>query len=386
MRSEFRRLLAAAMLTIVGCTEQLPIEPVFTSDDDWTPTFEVTWYGYQRIALKIQGPPRKELVPNIAQYVLSVREVSDTVLIPIDTLEYVAPSYVEPSNHNTEGWQTEARVPYGKAYYPFVSVHYRNGTVRRQGGMYLAPDMGRGTILGRFPIGTAAGGSYPQLGDRVAVWRSQPLFNRDERLYLLDTASGTWTQLTTLLPPPTGPGTTDPHRLMGLGVDGDTLVALMQIANEHRIKVVKINLNTYAADTAIGFSFDPAHNVVGAAAASGRFGVLYFLPTGQRQIVLYDSRSGATVQTYPAGVLTDDGYDRFLYDGTDFWIQSWQYQETPAAFLPIKRLDPATMSFTLVHRNPVEDARTMAFDHPYAWMEDHSGGSYTLVKVRLEGF
>lgn len=387
MRSDLRAMIAGVLIAAAGCTEQLPIEPVkVTNDDAWTPSFEVTWYGYQRAVLKIQGPPRKELLPNIARYVFGVQELNDSLATPIDTIDHIPPSYVERGSHGFSYVLTDPRIPYGHAYYPSLTVEYHNGTRRTYGGTYMAADPGRGTILSRFPIGAAAGGSYSQLGDRVAVWRSRPLFNRDERVYRLDTTTGTWTQLTTLLPPPTGPATNDPHRLRALGVDGDTLVAVMHIANQHRIKVIRVDLNTFAADTTIGFPFDPSRDVIGAATASGRIGVLYFLPTGQRQVVLYDSRSGATLQTYPANLLSDDGYDRFLYDGTDFWIQSWQYQQTPAAFLPIKRLDPMTMSYTLVHRNPVENGRSIALDHPYAWIEDHDGVSPTLVKVRLEGF
>jgi hypothetical protein len=119
--------------------------------------------------------------------------------------------------------------------------------------------------------------------------------------------------------------------------------------------------------------------------ASGRMALLYWRPDGSYQVVVVSCRSGTVLQTYPPGTLADEVYDQLHYDGTDFWIRSWRYQQSPAAFYPIKRFDPATMAFTMVHRIPIENPRLFAWDPPYAWIEEH-GSSSSLVKVQLEGF
>jgi hypothetical protein len=147
-----------------------------------------------------------------------------------------------------------------------------------------------------------------------------------------------------------------------------------------------VNLNTLGVDTSISISLNPSFELMAVATAAGRFGLLFFLPSGQSQIVLYDSRTGSLLQTYPSAIVADEVYDRLYYDGTDFWVQSWRQQESPAAFFPIKRLDPTTMSFTLVHRNPIENSWSFAIEPPFAWIEDYGSVGQTLVKVRLEGF
>lgn len=389
MRSELRQL-AVGLLVLLGCTEQLPIEPVTTSADDWTPTYRTTWYGYQSMVLAIDGPPRKELIPNIARYIVSIREIPGGDMVPIDTLTYVAPSYVSPNNHSTDSWKTDARIPYGKIYYTSLAVEYRNGTVRQRVGSSLVPDMGRGTIVQRHAIGTAPIGEYASFGDRLAVWRSQPIFTRADRAYLIDTTTGTFSLLTSLLPPP-APGQIayeDQRRLRSIGVDGDTLIAIIQAEGDRRVMFCKVDLNTLAVDTSLSVLLDSlqALSPCTAATSGGRVGLIVGDFINGYRLLVYSSRSGGLLTTSSSSSLLHEGIDRLACDGTDFWISSWKMHEIPAAFYPIKRLDPMTLSYSVVHRNPIEHAGAFAIEPSYAWFVDHGANGLSVVRVRLEGF
>lgn len=387
-RSLLTRVLAAALLVIPACTERLPIEPVSTTDDDWSPSFRVVWHGYQRVEIQVEGPPRKELLPNIERYVLEAAQWGDTMFLPVDTASYFTPAYITPINPMYwNRWRSDARFEYGAGYDLRLVVHYRTGVTRHNGATGgVRMDAGRGTILTRLPINGVPSGQYGDLGEKLIPWKGNVLFNRGERLYAADTASATVSYLADLLP-------TVPleqydavrflHRLRSLGVSGDTLVAALEIMNERRLKLQKVNLVTFSVDSSVVISWPSDLWLEGASVGGDMVALLFRRNAGKNHIRVYRAGDGALLQTYPEGILADYAYERFSFDGTNYWF-SWEYYQENSEFNTIRQLNPSTLSFTQVHRNPVYNYRTYACDGTYAWVEDVEG--WSLVKVRLEGF
>jgi hypothetical protein len=89
MFSKASRIISICLVCIVlldGCTEKLPLDPIYTDDTDWAPSIALTSNGYQRITLYVEQPPRKELLRNILFYTAEIRESRSGVDVSIDTV------------------------------------------------------------------------------------------------------------------------------------------------------------------------------------------------------------------------------------------------------------------------------------------------------------
>lgn len=388
MRSDPRFLpgiLACCVLLLLGCVVELPIEPVTTTDDDWVPNFQVRWHGYQRVQITVEGPPRKELLPNIERYVLEVMRLDDSVYVPVDTMLYFAPSYVAPVNVGSgTSWMTDPRLDYGTGYYPRIAVHYRTGTVRRNGGSFFRTDAGRGSIVRRLSLPLIQAGQFYFLDVRLATWGGKLVFNAQERLYAVDTTTGTIQFLTTVLShldPASYQNAQFDYSLLAMGVDGDTLVAAIYRPSLQRLQLHKMNLTTLSTDSSISVSVGANEGISQVAISGSRLALLIDQIDHRQHIAIYDTRSGSTIQTYPAGILSD--YGQLSYDGTNLWIAQQRHYDFPSSHT-INRLDPATLAMSEVNRNPVFYYNQLCWDPPYVWIEDMDSHAY--VKVRLEGF
>jgi len=80
--------------SLSGCTEKLPLTPVYSSTTDWTPQISIDQNGYQRVEILIDRPTRKELWRNISSLTLQARTSTTPVYYDIDTL---AGSYAAPT-------------------------------------------------------------------------------------------------------------------------------------------------------------------------------------------------------------------------------------------------------------------------------------------------
>ncbi len=388
MRSELRILLhvlVCGMLFLSGCTVELPIEPVTTTDDDWTPDFQVRWHGYQRVQVSVDGPPRKELLPNIERYVLEVVKLGDSIYVPVDTTFYFAPSYVAPANVNSSNnWITDPRLEYGTGYYPRIAVHYRTGTIRRNGGSYFRTDAGRGAVVSRLSLPLIQVGQFYNLDSRLTSWGPKLIFNAYELLYSIDTTTGSIQFLTTLLPHLTWASYENARyefSLMAMGVDGDTLIAAMYRSSSDQLQLHKVNLTTLTADSSISIAMAATDWINQAAVSGSRLALLVNQADRRQRIAIYDTRTGSMIQSYPAGILSEIG--TFLYDGTNCWFAQPRHDDFPSSNTII-RFDPNTLAMSEVHRNPVFNYNELCWDPPYVWVEDTDSHAY--VKVRLEGF
>jgi hypothetical protein len=383
LRSQFALSLTFA-LAVLGCTEELPIDPVTTGADDWTPTFTVIGNGYQRVELRVSGPPRKELIPNIAQYVLSVVRSGDMTYQPVDTIYYVPPSYAAAGNHDGAFWQTPPRLAYGAIYSTMVSVYYRTGTVRHAYGPNITSESDRGKILRTTRLPTLTMGIYGNMDRHFAVWKGSPIVNSEERLYAIDTTTGTVQYLTSLLPAAAGMAEADRsrHGLAAMGVDGDTLVAAVTITDERRIRITKVNLNTLTIDSSRSITWGSTIGPIQVSIAAGQMAILFDRSDRQFQVVRYDVRSGVELQTYQAGFFASP-YRPMVFTGTSFWI-SGSITLNGATVNTLSRFDPATFAISEVHRNPVYRPERVAWDGVSFWIADWYYDQ-TLSKISLEG-
>lgn len=379
-------LVATCAFLFSACTERISVEPITTADDDWTPSIQIIWHGYERVRIHVDGPPRKELLRNIERYVLE-STAGDTSFFPVDTASTTifSPSYITlPYATYGNNWETKPRLAYGVPHWIRLAVHYRTGVVRRSTEDYLFLDVGRGVIVRRVPQPPwTYPYYYPDFYPRLTRWKGKLLFSRTEHVYAIDTATGASTRMLDILPMPVDwNASRSDFDFESMGVDGDTLCAAIQLWNERRVRLHRINLTSLVTDTSVSIPISIDWWLQGASVYNDRIALLESKGSLMR-ISVFDTRSGILLQRYPSGLMSHTVVRRFHFDGSRFWVAA-EYYLDDAGFNSVRELDPISLGFTVTHRNPIFRYGAFVWDPPYVWIEDSE--TSTIAKVLLEGY
>ena len=78
--------LLLGLLLLSSCTEEMPVDAIYTNDTDWTPSIVLSHNDYQRVEFTIERPSRKELLRNVLWYRIQVRSGTSTSYQNVDSI------------------------------------------------------------------------------------------------------------------------------------------------------------------------------------------------------------------------------------------------------------------------------------------------------------
>jgi hypothetical protein len=376
MFSKASWIISICLVCIVllhGCTEKLPLDPVYTDDTDWAPSIALISNGYQRIRLYVEQPPRKELLRNILFYTAEIRESRSGVDASIDTLKVTAipAAYVYVGSGFISTYQSIPILDYGTDYAVRFVVHYRTGISRYLNDLPFTTPLERGRVLKRLPLPSEILSDSYGAGDFLAFHKASLLILRNEKLFRIDTASGQSALLKSDFAPPTS-NLNETFR--SLTVAGDS--AYTFYGSKDHFRIVSLDLNTLQVDSSLEISY-PGRYLVN---MTCRGSSLYALweSSGRQQFTIVDRRNGQLVDTLPSAPARIPYPYTVVSDGSNFWYSHISWYDNR-----IIRFDPSTLTFWEEHRNPFFSTESLAWDGANFWVVDLE--TDTIAKLQLDG-
>jgi len=376
MFSRTSQIISICLVCVVllrGCTEKLPLDPIYTDDTDWAPNIALTSNGYQRIRLYVEQPPRKELLRNILFYTAEIRDSRSGENVSIDTLKATAipAAYVYVGAGFISTYQSNPILDYGTDYAVRFVVHYRTGVSRYLNDLPFTTPLQRGRVLKRLPVPSKVPSDSYWFGNFLAFHKGSLLILRDEQLFRIDTTTGQ----STLLNGNFVPQTNDPNETFrNLTVAGDTAYTFYGYMDHFRI--VSLNLNTLQVDSSLEISY-PGRYLVN---MTCRGSSLYALweSSGRQQFTVVDRETGQLINTLPSAPSRIPYPYAITSDGRNFWYSYTSWYDNR-----IIQFDPSTLTFWQEHRNPLFSSESLAWDGANFWVVDLE--TNTIAKLQLEG-
>lgn len=377
MRSKWLQVVVTCVLCIVfvgGCTERLPVDPVYTDDTDWVPPITLTNNGYQRLELTIERPPRKELLRNILSYTVQIRTGQSGQYLDMDTLGGAAipPSYVYLAPfYYPFIYRSKPVLDYNSDYAVRIAIHYRSGISPSSNEIAFTTPLERGRVLKRLPVPSKVPYDSYWFGDFIAFHKGSLLILRDEQLFRIDTATGQ----STLLNSNFVPRTNDPNETFrNLTVAGDTAYTFYGYMDHFRI--VSLNLNTLQVDSSLKISY-PGRYLVNMTCQGSSLYALWESSCRQ-QFTVVDRETGQLVDTLPSAPSRIPYPYAIASDGRNLWHSYTSWYDNR-----IIQFDPFTLTFWQEHRNPLFSSESLAWDGANFWVVDQE--TRTIAKLQLEG-
>jgi hypothetical protein len=376
-------ILIRALLLVDGCTEKLPVEPVYTDDTNWTPLIELAHNGYQRFEIYVSRPPRQELLRNLLFHTVEVRSGPSTDFVTVDTFNsaMIVPAYVYGGT-------------YPAAYYPFpyvskpilsndtsytvrLKTFYRTGASMVSNGVSFVSSAERGNVIRRLPMPQMQPYDYSSM-DLIAFHGGELLVLRDQQLFGVDTSTAQATLIKDDFTPPTGA----PDWLFrNLSASGDTVFTFYSDPWGQQFTLVSLDLNTLRVDSSLKVSM-PGKQL---AAVIGEGALLRTLweASGLQQVIFLDRRNGQVVQTFPeVPIAVSVAYygtgSALAFDGASLWFSSVNAFDNR-----LLRCDAATLAIEEQHRNPIFAPQGLVWDGANFWVIDQE--TRTIAKLQLEG-
>lgn len=366
-----------AVAFISGCTEKLPVDPVYTDDTDWIPSITLTNNGYQRVELTIERPPRKELLRNILSYTLQVRPGQSGEYVDIDTLrgDAIPPSYVYPGPYYYPYYYRSGPIlDYGTNYAARIAVHYRSGIAPSSNEIAFTTPLERGRVLKRLPMPSKVPYDTYGFNEFLAFHKGSLLILRDEQLFRIDTATGQPTLLKSSFVPPAD----DPNKTFRtLTVIGDTAYTFFYSMDHFML--VSLDLNSLQVDSSLSVSHSGWYLTDLIAQGFDLYSLWSSSSSARQQFAIIDRQSGQLLHVYPdvpgrLPVLSGE----ISSDGTNLWFSSVSWYDNR-----IIRFDPSMLTFWEQHRNPIFSPTGLVWDSANFWVIDQA--TRTIAKLQLEG-
>lgn len=358
-------------LVLLGCTEKLPLDPIYTDDTDWTPMITLNYNNYHRIEYTIDRPPRKELLRNILYYRIQARSSGGSNFFTIDSVVGILPSYIYPQS---SFYRTSLPLlSYNTNYTLRAAVTYRAGVVRISNEIQFRTPVERGKALKQVLVPKKVPFDNYWFENVLAFHKGKLLVLRDEQLFQVDTSSGNATLLkNNFLPPPDYPNRT----FRSMAVCGDTVIAFYTGRSSSTHTLVRLDLNTLAVDSSLVIASPEKHIV----SITGQGPLLYllWLSNGREQVSVVNPRTGQTLQTFSDGVLGFPYPYSICSDGSNLLapVNSWFDNR-------IVRFDASSLTVLEQQHNPIFSPQSLTWDGKYFWTIDRE--SNAIVKLQLEG-
>ena len=182
------RVLCLGSFVVAGCTEELPINAVYTNDTDWAPTIRLSGNDYQRVDIQVDRAPRVELLRNIVSYVIEVHGGTFSNYTAIDTIDknHANPMYAY-SLPPTYTWETKPLLQYSTDYALRVAVSYRTGEIKHSNEIAFTSAPEHGKVLRRLPL---PAGVEVGMMNGLAFYKGNLLYASGGRIFEIDTLTG----------------------------------------------------------------------------------------------------------------------------------------------------------------------------------------------------
>jgi hypothetical protein len=366
-------VLLLGLLLLSSCTEEMPVDAVYTNDMDWTPSIVLSHNDYQRVAFTIERPPRKELLRNILWYRIQVRSGTSTSYQNVDSIPggNIIPPYPYWSYYSYRSYPytytSRAMFSSGTTSSLRVEVQYRLGITHSTSDLTFTSPPERGMILKRIPLPKKI--STSDWGNQhIAFYRGRLLVLRDDELWSVDTASG---QSTILLqnfrPRQQNPA----FSYNAVSVAGDSLVAWFWNAPDY--VVVNLDLKTLKTDSIVIPPFSGRYLNQMKTDGSQLYGLWLNYNGDSSWFCLHDRHTGVVLKSSAGSPnLTSYPYDYCWASG------SWWFSLRRDFDNRMIRFDPQTLATLEDRPNPVFSTHELAWDGANFWEIDEEAG--TIVK------
>ena len=365
--------LPLALLLLTSCTEKMPVDALYTEDTDWTPSVVLSGNDYQRVALTIERPGRKELLRNILWYRIQARSGTSAPYQTIDSISggTILPVYVY------EGYFSGAHYPFtyfSKPIFSFgttstvrLEIQYRLGITRSSNEVTFTTPRERGVILKRIPLPKKI--SMSDWGNQhITFYRGRLLVLRDDELWSVDTASGQ----STILLQNFRPSADNPaYPFTAISVAGDSLVTW--VSDPPGYSVVTLDLKTLKADSTAKLSY-PGRILIQMKSDGSQLSAFWENSTGDSiWFSLHDRHTGMMLRSSVGSSI----YVVYPFDYC--WASGNWWLSVPRGFdNRLVRFDPQTLTILEDHPNPVYSMHELAWDGANFWEIDDESG--TIVK------
>ncbi|HEY9164790.1 MAG TPA: hypothetical protein VIS48_01380 [Candidatus Kryptonia bacterium] len=142
-------LSIAAVFVSFACTKTVPLGPVYTGEDDWTPSFTIGYNNYQRISGSFSKVPRASLVNNFDSCVVQIKPAIEDTFSIVVTAE-------NPTTYGGGGFWTGPVLQMGATYAVRIAIYYKDGVVRYSTDTTIVSPVVPGKVLKEIltPAGT----------------------------------------------------------------------------------------------------------------------------------------------------------------------------------------------------------------------------------------
>ena len=361
--------LLLGLLLLSSCTEEMPVDAIYTNDTDWTPSIVLSHNDYQRVEFTIERPSRKELLRNVLWYRIQVRSGTSTSYQNVDSISggNIVPTYPYWSYYSYKSYPytyiSRAMFSNGTTSSVRVEVQYRLGITHSSNELTFTSPPDRGVILKRIPLPKKI--SLSDWGNQyVTFYRGRLLVLRDDELWSVDTASG---QSTILLQNFRPMADNVSSAFSAISVAGDSLVTW--VSNPPGYSVVTLDLKTLKTDSTVKLSY-PGRYLQQMKSDGTQLYALWSNLTGDSSwfslhdrhtgMLLYSSVGSSRIIPYP--------YDYCWASG------SWWFSLRRDFDNRMIRFDPQTLAMLEDRPNPVYSTHELAWDGANFWeIDDESG-------------
>jgi hypothetical protein len=356
-----------------GCTEKLPLSPVYSNDADWTPAISLYQNGYQRVEVLIDRPTRKELWRNISFLTLQARTSTNASYDDIDTLNGTSAAPTEAyGGVYPIFFQSKPRFDFGTDYSVRVASHFGTGEIRFSNELAVRTPPSIGKVLKRL---TPQEPSYYPADLYLSFHRGSLFMLRQYQISRVDTGNGQVTPVKVDFRPPYDKSQ---YRLLGWTVIADTAYSFYPESDDYTKKrLVSLNLNTLHIDSNITIS-TPGKGLVTIVSHRAELYGFWWTTSGSKQAGIINPRTGEVIRWLPetSGYLSAS--DGTSSDGTNiFYCRSVDYDSR------ITSIDPVTMNTVKENRNPIFRSTGLTWDGANFWVIDYE--TQTFAKIKLEG-
>ena len=365
-------ICSGLILLLSSCTKQLPIEPMYSDDTNWTPYAYPERYGYNRVRLSFSLVPRQELLRNIDSYLIRITDVATDSAAVLDTMSGTSIGWGRTAPYSSLWYTTPPFLREAREYAISITINYRQGISRTSSGGSFVMPLERSAILKQLPLPDSSPDvQWYEDGLAFAGGKLFVLRGYDSHLYSIDTSSGQGVLLSTSF-------LANSNAIHDLSATEKYLFSSLGSYNVGT-EIVRYDLQTGMSDTA---SF-PSNgwNSFGSCGISGdSVGALLLLYGNNRmRFISVDISNGDTLALFPESP-PPARMDPFYMVAVDSSVWVSQRDDFDNRLM---EYDRSTFSILSQQRNPVFQTSGLAWDGSNFWVIDKE--TQTICKIQLGG-
>ncbi len=356
-----------------GCTEKLPLSPVYSNESDWTPAISLYQSGYQRVEVLIDRPTRKELWRNISFLTLQARKSQLPGFNDIDTLKgtYAAPTENYNWNQLPIYFLSKPRLGFDADYAIRLSVRFGTGETHYSNELAVKMPPSIGKVLKRIQFQE---GSYDPFRVFLAFYQGSLLFLQNTEIIQVDTGSGLRVSVKRDFRPPSDRS----PLLLAFTVLADTAYSFYRETDDYsKSRLISLDLRTLHVDSSTTIA-TPGKGLTTIMSHRGELYGFWWTSPGNQQAGIINPHTGEVLRWFSETPGFDGLLNNLSSDGINLF-----YCRTADFDNRIVAVDPVTMNTVKENRNPIFSSICLTWDGANFWVVDSE--TQTFAKIKLEG-